>query len=160
MEADYKKRVRRRTIRRNLTVFFTLLFFNVIFSIGCIYLLLFLVVTCIPLFYMAYRIAQINKYEYCIGTIKDINIENFYKDPYTIAIISYKIGRKNYKTTWPITRFGDYEEGLEDEIMKMLEDDKKYIGYRIPILYSKKKNDNVLIYMEDAYKEKNGKKKD
>ena len=153
MDVVYKKRVRKRTIRRCLTLFFTLLFFNVIVSIGCIYLLFFLVITCIPLFYMTYRIIQINKYEFCLGTIKDINIEDFYGDPRTIAIISYKTGRKNHKISWPITHFGDYEEGLEDEIMKMLNDDKKYIGYRIPVLYCKKKNENVLIYMEDAYKE-------
>ena len=37
--------------------------------------------------------------------------------------------------------------------MKMLDDDKKYIGKKIPVLYSKKNNDNVLIYMEDLNKE-------
>lgn len=88
-----------------------------------------------------------------MGKIIDVNIEDFYGDPRTIAIISYKIGRKNHKTVWPITHFGDYEEGLEDEIMKMLDDDKKYIGKKIPVLYSKKNNDNVLIYMEDLNKE-------
>ena len=153
MDINYKKRVRKRTIRRCLTVFFTLLFFNVIISIGCIYLLVLLVITCIPLVYMIHRLIQIHNYELCDGIIKDINIQGFYDDPYTIAIISYKIGRKNHKTTWPITHFGDYEEGLEDEIMKMLDADKKYIGYHIPVLCSKKNSDNVLIYMEDAYKE-------
>lgn len=153
MEVNYKKKVRNRTIRRCLTLFFTLLFFNIIFSIGCLYLLFFLVITCIPLFYMFHRIFQINKYEITMGKIIDVNIEDFYGDPRTIAIISYKIGRKNHKTVWPITHFGDYEEGLEDEIMKMLDDDKKYIGKKIPVLYSKKNIDNVLIYMEDLNKE-------
>jgi len=154
MGVDYKKRVRNRTIRRCLTVFFTLLFFNVIVSIGCIYLLFFLIITVLPLVYMIYRLIQISKYEYCVGTIKDVNIEGFYDDPYTIAIISYRASRKNYKTTCSISHFGDYEEGLEDEIMKMLDDDKKYIGYKVPVLYNKKKNEDVLVYMEDAYIDK------
>jgi hypothetical protein len=154
MSGNYKKKVRKRTIRRCLILFFTFLFFNVVISIGCLYLLFLNVITICPLIYMIVRLIQIHKYDITDGSIVDVNIKGFYDDPYTIAIISYKVGRKKHKIEWPLTHFGDYEEGLEDEIMKMLEDDKnKYIGCKVPVLYSKKNNDNILIYIEDYYKD-------
>ena len=154
MSGNYKKKVRKRVIRTNLIIFFTLLFFNIVISIGCLYFLVLLVIPISRLIYMIVRLVQIHKYDITDGNIVDVNIKGFYDDPYTIAIISYKVGRKKHKIEWPLTHFGDYEEGFEDEIMKMLEDDKnKYIGCKVPVLYSKKNNDNVLIYMEDINKE-------
>ena len=154
MSGDYKKKVRKRVIRRYLIPFFTLLFFNIVISIGCLYFLFFNVITIYPLICMIIRLVQIHKYDITEGNIVDVNIKGFYDDPYTIAIISYKVGRKKHKIEWPLTHFGDYEEGLEDEIMKMLDDDKnKYIGSKVPVLYSKKNNDNILIFIEDFYKD-------
>lgn len=113
--------------------------------------------TLISVIYYIGRIYQILKYQIANGKILDVYIDNYYDNPYTYGVIEFKdnLSNKKYKSHFVIRHFGDYAEELEDEINKMLEEDKsKYIGEKRIILYNRNNPNKNIIYLEDEFNKK------
>ena len=146
---EYKRRRIKRSIKHYLIAFSILLGLNIICCLINIKSFYFLIIPNIFFIISLTRIINLYRYDVVLGKIIDITLENFDDAPVTVARVQFEVNVKEYLTEITLTYWGDNngEEGEEEEIKQMLEEDKKlYLGKQIPVFYNKKKIQSTIIY--------------
>ena len=87
------------------------------------------------------------------ATIEWVELVNNLDQPYTVAHIKYCAeDRVERDVSVMIEHYGDYEEGIEPELEKMLQRNQAlYTGRTLPLFYSPKKPEEYRVFLEDAF---------
>ena len=72
--------------------------------------------------------------------------------PYTEAHIIFKTkDNMEHECRFTIGHYGDYEEGIEPELEKMLQSDKElFMKKKVPVFYCPKDVNRCIVYLEDS----------
>ena len=152
--SEYKNRLFVRTARRCLTLSAALALLPLLLSIFWPWLKVLGLLALLPVFYMAVRMYHIAGFAETIGTIRNVRLLDPTGDPYTVADIVFNSGQSGHTHTAVCTlrHYGDYTEGCEPELEKMLDEDRQYIGCQVPVLYQKNNPGTSIVYPEDIQK--------
>ena len=141
-----------RTLKRCLVTAAILACPGIIAGIFGRWLFLFAAVSLIPVIYLLSKLPVITGWELASGVISDVTLYNDHDQPCTEAHISFKAKDGNcHECIVTIGHYGDYEEGIEPELERMLNRDKAfYMKKTIPVFYSPEDTGKCIVYLEDA----------
>ncbi|MBR5425919.1 MAG: hypothetical protein IK106_05300 [Clostridiales bacterium] len=117
-----------------------------------------LVLIAIPSFLIIYLcvrwFAQVKRWPLAMGTVDEIGLDNEEDSPETVAKIRFvSDDGVEHVVPYTLSHYGDYVEGCEPELQKMLEQDKeKYAKADVPLFYSPRQPDLILLMLQDAEK--------
>ncbi len=160
---EYRRKVLRRTYKKDLRIFAVAVavlalllvlavvlppFMRFLFWILLILFLIPLVLMC-DLCVMTFL--RLKRWDVAIGSIDEVYLEDEDQTPTIIAKISYKTSDgKIFIHEHDIQCYGDYEEGCEDTVRNMIEEDKKkYENKQVPLFYCPSNPEHCLVMMED-----------
>ncbi len=151
-EHEYKHKVLKRTFRRCLIVVVIIAIPGIILGIFNRWLLLFTLLSFIPVLYLADRVLMLIKWNFVIGIIEDVTLLNDYDQPCTEAhIIFLTKDKAEHECVFTIRHYGDYEEGIEPWLENMLQKDRElFLKKKVPIFYSPKDVNKCMAYLEDS----------
>ena len=162
----YRKKVLKRERKKNIALIAVCLITVVLLSVIALSVPgyvrrvfnIVLVLFAIPAFIIIYLcirwFAQVRKWPLAMGTIEEIGLENEEDSPNTYAKIRFvSEDGVEHVTQYPLSHYGDYEEGCEPALQKLLEEDTgKYEMTGVPLFYSPRQPDLILLMLQDAEK--------
>ena len=151
-EREYRKKVLMRTLKRCLITAAIMAMPGFLMGIVNRGLMVFALIAVIPVIYLIKRFFMITKWNLTEGIIEDVTLYNDFDQPCTEAHIVYKTrDDSNLECVITIGHYGDYEEGIEPELEKMLQKDRdRFMKKEIPVFYDPRKNDKCMAYLEDT----------
>lgn len=151
-EHEYKRKVLKRTFRRCLIAVVIMAIPGIILGVFNRWLLLFTLLSFIPVLYLVDRVHMIIKWNLVIGIIEDVTLLNDHDQPCTEAhIIFLTKDKAKHECVFTIGHYGDYEEGIEPWLENMLQKDRElFLKKKIPIFYSPKDVNKCMAYLEDS----------
>ena len=163
MSNEYRKTVLRRTCKKDLlmmavTLAILILLFGlvvvlpefpryIIFIIFILYAIFFVIIWDISIMTMW----RLKRWSITIGTIVEVFLEDEEQSPTSTAKISFLASDgKEYIHEQAIQCYGDYEEGCEEKVRNMIEEDKKqYENKQVHVFYHPSSPERCLVMMDD-----------
>ncbi|MBQ5316006.1 MAG: hypothetical protein J6I96_00465 [Oscillospiraceae bacterium] len=148
---EYRCKVLRRTFRRCLTAALITAAPGIIMGIFNRWLLLFALFAVIPVINLVDKIFIITKWHLAEGIIEDVTLFNDFDQPCTEAHIRFMNDDAEHECIFTIGHYGDYEDGIEPELEKMLQKDKGlFLKKTVPVFCSPQNAERCMVYLEDS----------
>lgn len=149
---EYKSKVLKRTFKRCMIVAIIMAILGIIIGIFNRWFLVVALFAIIPVIYLANRFFMVIKWNLVEGVIEDVTLLNDFEQPRTEAHIMFKTkDNAEHECIFTIEQYGDYEEGIEPELDKMLQRDKElFMKKKVPVFYSPIDINKCMVYLEDS----------
>lgn len=149
---EYKSKVLKRTFKRCMIAAIIMAIPGIIIGIFNRWFLLVTLFAIIPVIYLANRFFMVIKWNLVEGIIEDVALLNDFDQPRTEAYIMFKTkDNAEHECIFTIRHYGDYEEGIEPELEKMLQKDKElFMKKKVPVFYSPVDVNKCMVYLEDS----------
>lgn len=150
---EYRKKVLKRTFKRCLITMVIMAIPGIVMSIINRWLILFVLISIIPIIYLIKQFIKITKWDLSDGTIEDVTLYNDFDQPCTEAHINFMTeDNVNHECVFTIGHYGDYEEGIEPELENMLHKDREqFMKKQVPVFYDPCDINNCMVYLEDVH---------